>query len=106
MKQMALLLSCIGSSVLMTSAGHALDKPNRLSDHLTSQLDNAATDAPFDLRAPVPDKAGVKTPSSVGSLLSGADPAAGSQALNPVARAAREPTPAKVDESALRFCEA
>jgi tetratricopeptide (TPR) repeat protein len=100
---MAFLLGCISSSVLVVSAGYALDKPGRQSGLLLSQPDDAATDAPFDLRAPMPDKAGAKVPSSGAPLLSGVDPAAGPQILQSITRPAREPSSAKVDESALRF---
>jgi cellulose synthase operon protein C len=103
LKPMALLLGCISSSVLVASAGYALDKPSRQSGLLLSQPDDAATDAPFDLRAPIPDKAGAKVSSSGAPLLSGVDPAAGSQILQSIAKPAREPSSAKVDESALRF---
>lgn len=101
MKRMALLLSCIGSSVLMSPAGHALDKPGRPSELLSSQLNDGAADAPFDLRAPVPDNTGAKVAPSGGPLLSGIDPAAAPQTSRQAARPAREPS--KVDESALRF---
>ena len=101
MKRMALLLSCIGSSVLVSPAGHALDKPVRPSELLSSQLNDAAADAPFDLRAPVPDNTGAKVAPSGAPLLSGIDPAAVPQTSRQAARPSREPS--KVDESALRF---
>lgn len=102
MKRMALLLSCIGSSVLIASGALAADKPSQQGGLLLSQLNNTAADAPFDLKAPLPDNTGAKAPSSGGLLLPATEATTATPISQSAARPARESS-SKVDESALRF---
>lgn len=99
-KPMALLLGCISSAVLTVSMVQAAGRPGQPPRLLLSQLDSAAPDVPFDLKAPVPGNVGTK-PSADRSPLMGADPAVPPMGQAP-ARPLRE-SAAKVDESALRF---
>jgi len=98
MKSMSLLLGSISTTILMTVAAPAADRLGSRSGLLLSQLDSAALDAPFDLKAPLPSKTGSKSAPAGGSLLTGMDRPTFSQTAQPVRDA-----DAKVDESALRF---
>ncbi|QRM33462.1 hypothetical protein [Microvirga sp. VF16] len=102
MKRMALLLSCIGSSVLIASGTLSADKPSQQGGLLLSQLDDTAADAPFDLKAPLPGNTGAKALSSGGPLLPGMEATTAPPISQPAARPARASS-SNVDESALRF---
>jgi len=101
MNRMALLLGCIGSTVLIASGALSAGKPGQPPGLLLSQPDNAASEAPFDLKAPLPDNTGAKSASTGGLLMSGPNPNP-APLSQPLARPARDAS-AKVDESALRF---
>jgi tetratricopeptide (TPR) repeat protein len=103
LKCMTLLLSCIGSSVLIVSTGYAAGQPGQQSGLLLTQPASDGMEAPFDLKAPVPDQTDAKSLMGGGSFLSNLDNAAPARGLQPAARSTREAAPAKVDDSALRF---
>ncbi|WP_414476193.1 hypothetical protein [Microvirga sp. M2] len=101
MKPMALLLGCISSTVLMISMAQSAGGTGQRPGLLLSKPNNATPDAPFDLKAPIPGHGGTRATPTGGPLLMGVDPTAAS----PTSQEARplRATPAKVDETALRF---
>ena len=103
MKRMAFLISCIGSSVLIVSGAHSAGRPGQQTGLLLSQNDTTAAEVPFDLRAPLPGHAGGNGLIKGGPLLTGVDPSTASPLSQATTKPAREPSSAKVDDSALRF---
>jgi tetratricopeptide (TPR) repeat protein len=102
LKLMSLFLSCISTTVLMAVTAHAADGSEPRPGLLLSQLDRAAQSAPFDLKAPLASKAGIKPAPTGGPPLMSADRPTASSIAQPAARPIRVPN-AKVDDSALRF---
>ncbi|MET0527601.1 MAG: hypothetical protein ABW003_04520 [Microvirga sp.] len=102
MKSMSLVLGCISTTVLSAGTAHAADGSGLRPGLFVSQLDSAALNAPFDLKAPLPSNASSKPTPTGGPLLMSTDQPAASPIAQTAARPAREAN-TTVDESALRF---